>query len=127
MQNIKAIFSSKRNDIIVTWSKEQGIALNNICYILKIKRNIVSFCWISLPQKKRKYKAIKRCLLNDKFIPIINDINLENKYKNLFNLNNWNGIYLPDVFDNKDKWIKPEYKNEQYVFGGGLIIETGIF
>ncbi len=119
-QNIRAIFNSKKDDLIITWAKGQGISLNNICHLFKIKRNIVSFCWISLPQKKRKYKAIKRCLLNDKFIPIINDINLEKQYKKLFNLSNWNGIYLPDVFDDKDNYIKPKFEKEQYVFAGGV-------
>ncbi len=128
IQIFKAIFNSNKDDIIVTWSIEQGLTLNSICQLLKIKRKkIISFCWLSLPKRKTTFKKMKKCLENENFIPVINNSELEQKFIKLYNLSKWNGIYLPDVYDENDKWLKPIYPtHSQYVFGGGLIIETGI-
>ena len=119
-QNLRAIIHSNKDDIIVVWNHFGGVFLNQTLNFFKIKRKVVSFCWIELP-KKKNYKKIKRCLENDNFIPIINDSNLKNQFIELFNLKKWNGFMLPDVYDDNEKFSLPIYKKEKkYCFSGGL-------
>lgn len=119
-QSIKAIIHSNKNDIIVVWNYFGGVFLNQILNFFRINRKVVSFCWIELP-KKKNYKKTKKCLENDNFIPIINDINLEKEFIELFNLKKWNGFMLPDVYDDNENFILPTYKKtKKYCFSGGL-------
>lgn len=119
-QCIRAIISSKKDDIIVVWNYFGGVFFNQVLKVIRIKRKIVSFCWIELP-KKKNYKKIKNCLVNDNFIPIINDKNLENSFIKLFDLQRWNGIMLPDVYDDNERFIEPVFnKNNKYCFAGGF-------
>lgn len=122
IQTFKALFHSNKHDIMVTWNIEQGLTLNSICSFLKIKRKkIISFCWLSLPKKKSKYRKMKKCLENEIFVPIINNSELEQQFIKLYNLSKWNGVYLPDVYNENDEWLKPKYQTKnRYVFGGGI-------
>lgn len=121
-QSFRAIISSNKNDIIIVWNYMGGILMNQLLSFFKVKRKVVSFCWIDLPRKKN-YKKVKKCLLNNNFIPIINDKRLEKKLVDLFDLETWNGLFLPDVYDDKEKFLDPIYiedKNNRYCFAGGL-------
>ena len=119
-QSIRAIIISKKDDIIIVWNHFGAVLLNKILNCLKIKRKVVSFCWFDLP-KKKNYKKIKKCLINDNFIPIINDNNLKEQFIKLFDLKKWNGFMLPDVYDDSEKFIEPNYnKNKKYCFAGGF-------
>ncbi len=120
LQILKALIISNQDDIVITWSNNQGVIFNKVCQKLHINRKIVSFNWISLP-KKKNYKKVESCLKNKNFIPIINNKRLEEEFINLFNLEKWNGIFLPDVFDDKEEWLKCEFREKQrYVFSGGV-------
>ncbi len=120
IQSMKALIVSKKEDIIVTWSQQQGLILNELCEMFKIKRKIVSFCWINLP-KKKYFKKVKKCLTNENFIPIINSTKLEKDLKELFNLPFWNGLYLPDVYNDMNEWSNANFNKEgKYVFAGGV-------
>lgn len=118
-QVIRALFQSNKNDIMVTWNVSQGVVMENLCKRFNIKRKIISFCWIELPTRNKK--QFLTCLREKNFISIINNINLENDFKRMFKLKEWNGFFLPDVFDDKDEWIeiKDSIKKE-YVFSGGV-------
>lgn len=120
IQSLKAIIYSNEEDIIVTWSNFQGVFLSSLCMKFKINRKIVSFNWIDIPDKS-KYKKTKKILENEKVIPIINAKYLEKEFIKKFKLKKWNGFFLPDVFDDKKKFIKAEYeKKERYCFAGGV-------
>ena len=118
-QSICILFQTTSNYIIITRSHGQGLIMNYLCRILHIKRMIVGFNWIDVPKKTYK-KIAYYALINEHFIPVINDKRLEYKIKKLYSLKKWNGIFIPDTYDLKDLIIPPKPKNEKYVFSGGI-------
>ena len=119
VQAFRAVIVSGRGDIIVTWSRDQGCVVGTLCRILKRKRKIVSFNWLGLPS--RTTKLIKRCFNDEDFMPIVNNISLRSAFMSFFELKKWNGVFLPDVFDNSEPFCAVEYrKQDKYVFAGGI-------
>lgn len=115
---IICIIVSNKNDVIVVWANKQGCMLENICSRLRLKRKIVSFMWISMPKYAKK--AASRSFKNPNFMPIINNLVLEKEFINSFDLKKWNGLFLPDVFNDRRSFNMPEYgKVDKYVFAGG--------
>ena len=118
LRSIIAIFLSSKNDIIVTWSNTQGFMIESLCRRLRIKRKIVSFMWIRVPNKC--IDMFKKSFENENFMPIVNNKNLETEFKEVFRLEKWNGFFLPDVFDEMDGFKKPIYRSKKYIFAGGF-------
>ncbi|MBR3132331.1 hypothetical protein IKG33_02905 [Candidatus Saccharibacteria bacterium] len=119
IQSIRSIVVSNKDDIIITWASKQGCILNNICNKLHIKRKIVSFMWIAIPSKNKK--MIYRSFNDDNFLPIINNELLKGQFISLFNLKKWNGLFLPDVFDDSQSFKKPVFQTDnRFVFSGGV-------
>lgn len=117
-QCVRALFISRKDDIVVTWSSKQGCIFNNMCHFFRIKRRVISFMWISLPSKNKK--MIKRSFSDEDFMPIINNRRLEEDFVESFHLKQWNGMFLPDVFDDKQVFCPVVYRKNKYVFAGGV-------
>lgn len=118
IRSIVCIFFSNKDDIVVVWSNRQGYVLDSLCRKLRIKRKIVSFNWIHLIRHHKTMVA--KSFNNDCFMPIINNRELKDSFIRIFDLKKWNGLFLPDVFDDKINFKKPTYKqNGKYIFAGG--------
>lgn len=118
LQNLRCLVISRQDDVIVIWSNHQGYMFHNLCKRFHKKRRIVSFMWIDLPTKH--LGSIGSAFRDENFMPIINNAMLKNDFVDLFKLKKWNGLFLPDVFDDKINFKKPTYKQDgKYIFAGG--------
>ncbi|SFH67113.1 hypothetical protein SAMN04487861_1024 [Selenomonas ruminantium] len=119
-QSIILLVNTEKTDIIVTRSHAVGLIFMFIVNVLHINRRLVSYNWIDIP--KRRYAKLARMALNkDNFIPIMNDEKIIGVIRKKLNLNNeMLGVYIPDTYDTKDEFLTPVYKEEKYVFSGGI-------
>lgn len=116
-QCIQVLFVSKKNDLIIAWNYKQGLILSELCQKFKISRYIVSFNWIFVPKLRRN--KVLNALHNENFIPVINSRKLENEISLEFNLEKWNGFFIPDTYNDSDSFYSPQVMQEKYVFAGG--------
>lgn len=119
LQCIRGLVLSNKNDVIVVWSRDQGCIFENLCSFFRRRRRIVSFNWLNTPTKH--IGRIRHAFNNENFLPIVNNKSLEKDFVNLFNLKKWNGLFLPDAYDNSVDFKDVSYKKtDKYIFSGGV-------
>lgn len=119
VQAVRLLLTADSENIVVTRSHGSGLLYNALCVLCHLNRKIVSFNWIDVP-KKRYHLLASLALHNSNFIPIINAPLLKEQICKEYELSEWHGLCLPDVFDTKKEMKIPRYNRESYFFSGGI-------
>jgi len=118
-QSIKALAKSKPGDTVICWSQWSGLFFNKLPGAKK--RKIISYNWLTPHYNKKTVSLYTDALNNPRLTAIINSPSTKEKILKVFGVQDQGNIcYIPDVFDDKHEFLRPDYKQEnRYWFCGG--------
>lgn len=118
-QSFKGLIKSKTGDTVICWSQWSGLFFNKLPGAKK--RYVISYNWLT-PQYNAKTAFLYRSALqNPNLTAIINSPSTKDKLIEKYGVEDKGNIcYIPDVFDDKEEFKTPAYKeDERYWFCGG--------
>ena len=118
-QSIRALQHSKKGDVVFCWSQWSGI-LFNILPGAKT-RKIISYNWLT-PVKNPKTRFLyAKALQNENMITVINSQENREIIAKAYQVETSSRmIYIPDVFDDSERFEEPVFiKDNRYCFIGG--------
>lgn len=118
-QSLKGMIKSKPGETVICWSQWSGLFFNKLPGAGK--RRIISYNWLT-PQYNAKTAFLYRdALKNPKLTAIINSPSTKDRILETYGVEDKGNIcYIPDVFDDKEEFAEPSYKEDnRYWFCGG--------
>lgn len=124
-QCLCTIRQSGKNDVIICWSSLCGVIFNEISTLMGNRRTIISMNWLAPPDKKSRLHSLQRKLfINQNVYIAVNSKLAVKKWCTYFEISNCSEnkfLFLPDVYDNNEPFIKPrDNRKQSSIFSGGM-------
>lgn len=118
-QSLKGMIRSKPGEVVICWSQWSGLFFNKLPGAGK--RRIISYNWLTPQYNAKTAFLYQDALKNPKLTAIINSPSTKDRLLETYRVEDKGNIcYIPDVFDDKEKFEAPAYKaDERYLFCGG--------
>lgn len=118
-QSIKGLIKSGKGDTVICWSQWSGLFFNLLPGARK--RYIISCNWLTPVQNEKTRKLYAKALQNRNLAAVINSPETKERILRTYRVEDYgNIIYIPDVFDDREPFRNPVYREEQrFCFSGG--------
>lgn len=118
-QCLKGMAKSRKGDVVICWSQWSGLFFNILPGAGA--RYIISYNWLTPIPNERTRLLYAKALQNKRLTAIINSPSTKERMLQGYGVEDiGNIVYIPDVFDNRERFRSPVYKEEgKYCFSGG--------